>query len=63
MYKEFFIEIHDVLLDKDYIPTLIHELIHVKQTMDGLLDHDRREEEANVWEKVLSNEFLCASNV
>ena len=63
MYKEFLIEIHDVLLDKDYIPTLIHELIHVKQTIDGLLDHDRREEEANIWEKVLSNEFLSASNV
>ena len=37
--------------------TLIHELIHVKQTIDGLMDDDRREEEASIWEKILSKEY------
>ena len=57
MYREFFIQIHNELSDEDYVITLIHELIHVKQTIDGLLDDDRREEEASIWEKILSKEY------
>ena len=55
--REFFIQIHNELSDEDYVITLIHELIHVKQTIDGLMDDDRREEEAIIWEKILSKEY------
>ncbi len=55
--REFFIQIHNELSDEDYVITLIHELIHVKQTIDGLMDDDRREEEARIWEKILSKEY------
>ncbi len=57
MYREFFIQIHNELSDEDYVITLIHELIHVKQTIDGLYNYDRREEEASIWEKILSKEY------
>ena len=40
------IEIHYDLSDKDYITTLIHELIHVDQNVRGLRDDDQRENEA-----------------
>ena len=56
-HREFFIQIHNELSDEDYVITLIHELIHVKQTIDGLMDDDRREEEARIWEKILSKEY------
>ena len=39
-------EIHDDLSEKDYITTLIHELIHVDQNVRGLRDDDQREKEA-----------------
>ena len=50
---EFLIHIHNDLSRDDYMVTLIHELVHVKQTLTGLLDYDRREEEAVIWEKIL----------
>ena len=42
---EFLIHIHNDLTPEEYAITLIHELVHVKQTLTGLLNHDRREEE------------------
>tara|TARA_Y100000361_G_C11025756_1_gene272071 strand:+ start:241 stop:675 length:435 start_codon:yes stop_codon:yes gene_type:complete len=54
---EFLIHIHNDLNSEEYAITLIHELVHVKQTLTGLLDNDRREEEAVIWEKILSKEF------
>ena len=54
---EFLIHIHNDLDRDDYIITLIHELVHVKQTLTGLLDYDRREEEAVIWEKLFFHEF------
>ena len=50
---EFLIHIHNDLSRDDYMITLIHELVHVKQTLTGLMDHNRREEEAVIWEKIL----------
>ena len=40
------IEIHNNLSQKDYITTLIHELIHVDQNVRGLRDDVEREREA-----------------
>ena len=52
------IEIHNNLSDKDFITTLIHELIHVDQNVRGLRDDTQREEEAYSLEHTLTNQFL-----
>ena len=52
------IEIHNNLSDKDFITTLIHELIHVDQNVRGLLDDEEREKEAYSLEHTLTNQFL-----
>tara|TARA_B100001063_G_C16590506_1_gene465412 strand:+ start:421 stop:759 length:339 start_codon:yes stop_codon:yes gene_type:complete len=52
------IEIHDTLSEKDFITTLIHELIHVDQNVRGLLDDTERENEAYKLETPLTNQFL-----
>ena len=54
---EFLIHIHNDLSYEDYVTTLIHELVHVKQTLQGLKDHEMRESEAYFWERILSKEF------
>ena len=52
------IEIHNDLSDKDFITTLIHELIHVDQNVRGLRDDTQRENEAYSLEHTLTNQFL-----
>ena len=52
------IEIHNDLSDKDFITTLIHELIHVDQNVRGLRDDTEREKEAYSLEHTLTNQFL-----
>ena len=52
------IEIHNNLSEKDFITTLIHELIHVDQNVRGLLDDEEREEEAYSLEHTLTKQFL-----
>ena len=52
------IEIHNQLSDKDFITTLIHELIHVDQNVRGLKDDTQREEEAYSLEHTLTKQFL-----
>jgi len=52
------IEIHNELTQKDFITTLIHELIHVDQNVRGLLDDEQRETEAYAMEDTLTNQFL-----
>ena len=51
------IEIHNNLSQRDYITTLIHELIHVDQNVRGLLDDTEREKEAYDNEERLTNLF------
>ena len=51
------IEIHNNLSQKDYITTLIHELIHVDQNVRGLRDDAEREKEAYDNEERLTNLF------
>ena len=52
------IEIHNDLSDKDFIITLIHELIHVDQNVRGLLDDTERENEAYKLEGMLTEKFM-----
>jgi Zn-dependent peptidase ImmA (M78 family) len=58
---EFLIHIHNDLSYGDYVTTLIHELVHVKQTLQGLKDDEMRESEAYFWERLLSKEFNDSS--
>jgi len=57
---EFLIHIHNGLSFEEYVTTLIHELIHVKQTLQGLKDHEMRESEAYFWERLLCKEYITS---
>ena len=52
------IEIHNNLSEKDFITTLIHELIHVDQNVRGLKDDTERENEAYKLEGMLTEKFM-----
>ena len=56
------IEIHNELTQKDFITTLIHELIHVDQNVRGLRDDEQRENEAYKLEKRLADDFEKCRN-
>ena len=51
-------KIHDKLGYFDFVTTLIHELVHVDQTLRGLFDDQKRENEAYVLEKKLGKKFM-----
>ena len=52
------IEIHDNLSEKDFIITLLHELVHVDQNVRGLFDDEQRENEAYELESKLYEQFI-----
>ena len=56
--NQFEIEIHHNLGYFDFVTTLIHELVHVDQTLRGLFDDQKRENEAYVLEKKLGKKFM-----
>ena len=55
---EQFIQIHNDLSEKDFITTLLHELVHVFQNEWGVNDEIEREEEAYAFEGILYNQYL-----
>ena len=57
---EQFIQICNTLNERGFITTLLHELVHVVQNEQGLIDDDERELEAYRLEEVLYNNY-CAS--
>jgi Zn-dependent peptidase ImmA (M78 family) len=59
--KEYIISIHDQLSDEDYTITLLHELIHVVQTIRGLVDDNKRENQAYMLEGILTKSFQQSS--
>lgn len=59
--EEQFIQIHNDLNEKDYITTLLHELVHVVQNENGQFDDEERENEAYSLESVLFNQFTAAN--
>ena len=59
---EQFIQIHNDLNEKDYITTLLHELVHVVQNENGMDDDDERENEAYSLESILFNQFCVVTN-
>ena len=56
------IEIHNDLSERDYVTTLIHELVHVKQNVNGVTDHTIREGEAYELENTLADIYLTGNS-
>jgi len=54
---EFLIHIHNNLMPSEYVKTLAHELIHVRQTLEGLTNNEMREQEAYIWEDIIDKDF------
>ena len=57
---EFLIHVHNDLSCEEYVTTLIHELVHVRQTLQGLKDNEMRESEAYFWERLLCKEYMAS---
>ena len=55
--EEQFIQTHNKLSEKDYVITLLHELVHVVQNEVGVTDDEERENQAYQLERVLYNQF------
>ena len=55
--KEQFIQIHNDLNEEDYVTTLLHELVHVKQNEQGITSDKVREDQAYHMEKVLYKSY------
>ena len=56
------IEIHNDLSERDYVTTLIHELVHVKQNVHGVTDETIREGEAYELENTLADIYLTGNS-
>ena len=56
------IEIHKDLSERDYVTTLIHELVHVKQNVQGVTDDTIREGEAYELENTLADIYLTGNS-
>ena len=57
---EQFIQVCNTLDEKEFVTTLLHELVHVVQNEKGIIDETEREEEAYRLEGVLYNKY-CAT--
>jgi hypothetical protein len=60
---DFLVEIERELPHLEYVTTLIHELIHCRQTLEGNHDSDAREEEAYRLEQVYADRYVAACAV
>ena len=56
------IEIHNDLSERDYVTTLNHELVHVKQNVNGVTDDTIREGEAYELENTLADIYLTGNS-
>jgi hypothetical protein len=57
---EFLVEVERDLPRSEYVVTLIHELIHCRQSLEGITDDAQREEEAYGLESVYADRFAAA---
>jgi hypothetical protein len=57
---EFLVEVERDLPRSEYVVTLIHELIHCRQTLEGNLNDADREAEAYSLESVYAARFVAA---
>ena len=56
------IEIHNDQSERDYVTTLIHELVHVKQNVNGVTADTIREGEAYELENTLADIYLTGNS-
>ena len=56
--EEQFVQVCNTLDQKEFITTLLHELVHVVQNENGVIDEEERESEAYKMEGILYSEFL-----
>ena len=59
--EEQFVQVDNSLNEKEFITTLLHELVHVVQNEQGIIDEVEREEQAYNLEGILYSEFLRVS--
>ena len=59
--EEQFVQVCNTLDEKEFVTTLLHELVHVVQNENGMIDETEREEQAYNLEGILYNEFLHTS--
>ncbi len=60
--EEQFVQVCNSLDQKEFVTTLLHELVHVVQNENGMIDETEREEEAYRMEEILYSEFLRVSD-
>ena len=58
--EEQFVQVCNTLDQKEFITTLLHELVHVVQNEKGMIDETEREQQAYDLEGVLYSEFLSS---
>ena len=58
--EEQFVQVCNTLNQKEFITTLLHELVHVVQNEQGMIDETEREEQAYNLEGILYSEFLSS---
>ena len=59
--EEQFVQVCNTLDQKEFVTTLLHELVHVVQNENGMIDETEREEQAYNLEEILYSEFLHSS--
>ena len=59
--EEQFVQVCNTLNEKEFVTTLLHELVHVMQNEQGLINETERESEAYRLEEILYSEFLRVS--
>ena len=59
--EEQFVQVCNTLDQKEFVTTLLHELVHVVQNEQGIIDEVERESEAYRLEEILYSEFLRVS--
>ena len=58
--EEQFVQVDNTLDEKEFVTTLLHELIHVVQNEQGMINEDERESQAYMLEGILYNNY-CAT--
>ena len=58
--EEQFVQVCNTLDQKEFVTTLLHELVHVVQNEKGMIDEVEREQQAYDLEGILYNNY-CAS--
>ena len=58
--EEQFVQVDNTLDEKEFVTTLLHELVHVVQNEQGMINEDERESQAYMLEGILYNNY-CAT--